>query len=237
MVAAFAGRTRTRFHRSPAVSTRRTDASHHRHPLPHAGAGKEGALLACASCHMPTRTYMVVDRRHDHSFRIPRPDLSVSLGTPNACNDCHTDKSAQWAAAAIESWHGGERKGFQNYAETFHAAWTEQTNAEAMLSAVAADRNTPAFVRSGALAELAPRPSSATISLARSALSDPDPMVRIGALDAPSGVPTGQLWPVVSPLLSDSNRGARIRAVALLAVVPTAKPAAGPSRTIRGRRS
>jgi hypothetical protein len=33
---------------------------------------------------MPVRTYMVVDRRHDHGFRVPRPDLSVKLGTPNA---------------------------------------------------------------------------------------------------------------------------------------------------------
>jgi len=41
--------------------------------------------LACASCHMPERTDIVVDRRHDHSFRVPRPDLSARLGTPNAC--------------------------------------------------------------------------------------------------------------------------------------------------------
>src|SRR5262249_24099013 len=60
--------------------------------------------LPCASCHMPSRTYMVVDRRHDHSFRVPRPDLSATLGTPNACNDCHSDKSAAWAATAIEGW-------------------------------------------------------------------------------------------------------------------------------------
>ena len=38
---------------------------------------------------MPTRDYMVVDPRHDHSMRIPRPDLSVAIGTPNACNNCH----------------------------------------------------------------------------------------------------------------------------------------------------
>ena len=49
--------------------------------------------LSCASCHMPARTYMVVDERHDHSFRVPRPDVSAKLGTPNACNDCHGDKS------------------------------------------------------------------------------------------------------------------------------------------------
>src|SRR5262245_30704168 len=48
--------------------------------------------IGCASCHMPARKYMVVDTRHDHSFRIPRPDISVKLGTPNACTDCHADK-------------------------------------------------------------------------------------------------------------------------------------------------
>ena len=34
--------------------------------------------LSCASCHMPERTYMVVDRRHEHGFRVPRPDVSAS---------------------------------------------------------------------------------------------------------------------------------------------------------------
>src|SRR5262249_27010252 len=86
------------------------------HPRPNqAGEGREGAPLACASCHMPARTYMVVDRRHDHGFRVPRPDLSVKLGTPNACTDCHADKSAEWAAAAIERWYGPQRKGFQKF--------------------------------------------------------------------------------------------------------------------------
>jgi predicted CXXCH cytochrome family protein len=188
--------------------------SHHRH------AGVEPPL-ACASCHMPVRTYMVVDQRHDHSFRIPRPDLSVTLGTPNACNDCHKDRPAEWAAEAIERWHGPDRKGFQKYAEAFHAAWADQTEAAALLSAVASNGNTPAFARASALSELASRLSSSNVDLARSGLSDPDPVVRIGALEMLENVPAAQLWPLVSPLLHDSNRGVRIRAVALLAVVPT----------------
>ncbi len=32
---------------------------------------------------------MDVDKRRDHSLRVPRPDLSVELGTPNACSSCH----------------------------------------------------------------------------------------------------------------------------------------------------
>jgi predicted CXXCH cytochrome family protein len=180
------------------------------------------AAVACASCHMPTRTYMVIDPRHDHSLRIPRPDLSVKLGTPNTCNDCHTDKSAEWAASAIESWYGPNREGFQNYASALHAAWTDQPDAAKLLAAVAADGNTPAFARASALTDLAPRLSPSNGNLARVALSDPDPMVRIGALDMLEGVPAAQIWPLASPLLSDPSRGVRIRAVSLLAVVPTA---------------
>jgi Flp pilus assembly protein TadD len=190
-------------------------ATHHRH---------EGANppLACASCHMPARTYMVVDRRHDHSLRIPRPDLSVRLGTPNVCNDCHADKSAQWSASAVEGWYGPQRKGFQNYAEAFQAAWTDRADAAALLGAIAANPGIPGFVRASALTGLASHLSPASIELARSGLADPDPMVRLGALDMLAAAPAAQIWPVVAPLLSDSNRGVRIRAAALLAAVPSA---------------
>lgn len=56
--------------------------SHHHHQ-----PGTAGAM--CVDCHMPERTYMDVDPRRDHSLRVPRPDLSVKLGTPNACSGCH----------------------------------------------------------------------------------------------------------------------------------------------------
>ena len=178
--------------------------------------------VACASCHMPIRTYMVVDPRHDHSLRVPRPDLSAKLSTPNACNDCHSDKSAQWAATAVEGWFGPNREGFQNYAEAFHASWADQPDAARLLAAVAADPSAPAFARASALTDLAPFLSSTNIAAAREALSDPDPMVRIGALDMLENVPANQVWPLASPLLSDRSRGVRIRAASLLAVLPTA---------------
>jgi tetratricopeptide (TPR) repeat protein len=54
---------------------------------------KDGSTGAsCVECHMPETTYMVIDPRRDHSMRIPRPDLSVEIGTPNACTRCHIDK-------------------------------------------------------------------------------------------------------------------------------------------------
>ena len=57
--------------------------------------GSTGAQ--CINCHMPTRMYMVIDERRDHSFRVPRPDLSVELGTSNACNNCHTKPDETFA--------------------------------------------------------------------------------------------------------------------------------------------
>ena len=68
------------------------DVSEHHHHQP----GSTGAQ--CVNCHMPTKNFMVVDARRDHSIRIPRPDLSVALGTPNACTQCHAGSSAEWAA-------------------------------------------------------------------------------------------------------------------------------------------
>ena len=183
--------------------------------------------LGCPACHMPARTYMVVGPRHDHSLRIPRPDLSVRLGTPNACNVCHADKTAEWAADAVQSWHGPERKGFQHYAEAFHDAWSDRANAATLLAAAASDLGTPGFARAGALAELAASLSASNVGLAKSGLADPDPMVRIGALDMLGSAQAEEIWPLAAPLLSDPVRGVRVRAADLLAVVPpTRQPAA-----------
>jgi len=185
--------------------------------------GHDGSPPACASCHMPTRTYMVIDERHDHSFRIPRPDLTVKLGTPNTCNGCHADKSPEWAAASIERWHGPNRKGFQTFAPALHAAWTGKADAARLLAQVAADRGTPAIARASALGELGSRLTPSAMPLVRSSLADPDPMVRIGALDVLEGVPLAQRWPLAAALLEDPVKGVRTRAAYVLAAVETAR--------------
>jgi predicted CXXCH cytochrome family protein len=200
------------------------EAAAHRH---HADVSPP---LSCASCHMPERRYMVVDRRHDHGFRIPRPDLSVQTGTPNACNDCHRDKSPAWAAQQVETWFGAQRRGFQTHAAAFHAAWSEAADAQTLLAAIAGSGDAPGIVRASALAEL-PTPD---VNLIRHGLPDPDPLVRLGALDGLEAIPADQLWPLASAQLSDPVRGVRIRAAELLASVPAARqPAADRERFAR----
>ena len=123
---------------APTTVTRASSPRAHLRVLPHAGPHLHGGRS-------PARSQLP----------CPAPDLSAKLGTPNACNDCHADKPAAWAASAIEGWHGPARKGFQTYAEAFHAARANQANAAALLAAVASDRNAPAFARASALSELA----------------------------------------------------------------------------------
>lgn len=180
----------------------------------------------CISCHMPARTYMVVDTRHDHSFRIPRPDLSVRDGTPNACNDCHADKPADWAAAAIARWHPGPRKGFQNWGEAFHDARAGEPEAREKLMRLAADPQAPGLVRATAVNELLRFPSLASEEAIREALADPDPMVRVAALRAQAGLPADQRWRRAGTLLADPSPAVRIEAAELLADIPPAPLAA-----------
>jgi hypothetical protein len=103
---------------------------------------------------MPQRNYMVVDPRRDHSFRVPRPDLSVKLGTPNACNVCHSDKNPQWAANAFGKWYKPGESPQQGYTEALHAGRMGEPAGETKLAAVAQQISLPAIARATALAEL-----------------------------------------------------------------------------------
>ena len=113
------------------------------------------AGASCAECHMPPRTYMVVDPRHDHSMRIPRPDLSVKLATPNACNNCHQDKDANWADQQVKAWYGDKPETFQAYAPALHAARQDEAGAGNALAALIRDTQTPDIARATALSAMA----------------------------------------------------------------------------------
>jgi Tfp pilus assembly protein PilF len=187
--------------------------SHHRHAA-------DSPAAECAACHMPVRTYMVVDDRHDHGFRVPRPDLSLTLGTPNACNDCHGDQSAAWAADAVTRWHGPQRKGLQNFAPALAAARNVQLNAPQLLSEVAADKTQPAIARATALGELSPWLSPARFPILNRGLDDPDPLVRIGALQGLAGMPPERRWATAGPMLDDPVRAVRMAVVGFLLALP-----------------
>ncbi len=188
----------------------------------HTGHAAGANAPDCISCHMPVRTYMVVDRRHDHSFRIPRPDISARIGTPNACNDCHRDQSAAWAEAAIERWHGKVRHGTQNWGEALHLARAGDPAARAMLLALAEDKAVPSVARATVVNEMQRLPSAAVDTVTVHALLDADPLVRIAALRGERGLPADTRWQRANKLLSDPVAAVRGEAALLLADQPRA---------------
>jgi predicted CXXCH cytochrome family protein len=187
--------------------------SHHHH--------KDGSTGArCVACHMPVKTYMQVDPRHDHAFRVPRPDESLRFGTSNACSECHTDKDAAWAAAAVERWFGPERKGFQTWTETFAAARDHKVEANALLLKLATNSGAPSIARATAFESLAEYPSREAVTAAHRSLADADPLVRVAALRTLRILPVEQSWPLAHGLLTDPIRGVRIEAASLLSAIP-----------------
>lgn len=212
----------------PSLTPKVYDApAHHFHE-----PGSTGA--ECKSCHMIERVYMGIDGRRDHSFRVPRPDLSVALATPNACNDCHDDRSAEWAADAVASWYPDSSRRGAPVASTFAAAWRGAGGARtaARLVEVALSRDLSGIVRASALAALMPYASPEVADLTKALLRDEDPLLRMAAVALQRQVPTGLRLRRVAPLLEDPVKAVRIAAVrGLLDLLAGgyAPPAAGPA--------
>jgi predicted CXXCH cytochrome family protein len=180
-------------------------------------AGSVGAR--CVSCHLPDTTYMQIDPRHDHSIRIPRPDLSVSLGVPNACNRCHTNRDAQWAATQVRDWYKHTPQGFQRFAGAFDADDRHERGAADSLTAVATDVSEPAIVRASAVARLARQPEPAAVQAAQSWSRDKSPLIRLAALQLVETFQPDERLAIAAPLLDDSTRAVRQEAAWLLAPV------------------
>ena len=187
--------------------------AHHFHQLGSAGA-------RCVECHMPTRTYMVIDARRDHSIRIPRPDLSAKIGTPNACTNCHTDKSAQWALDAVDKWYGHTPVGFQRFAEALDTGSAGAPGAQKLLAQLVADREQPAIARASALSMLNAYAPASTDDAIRAGVADESALVRRGAAEAMSNTEPAASASVLAPLLGDPVRDVRIETAGVLAGLP-----------------
>ena len=140
-----------------------------------------GSGAECVQCHMPERPYMVIDYRADHSFRIPRPDLSIKLGTPNACNRCHVDQTNQWSDEYITKWYGPGRRA--HYGTIIAEGRKRSAQAQKDLIRLASDSLYPVIVRSTALSLLSAYPAQETTRAYALALMDDEALIRWTAVD------------------------------------------------------
>jgi tetratricopeptide (TPR) repeat protein len=166
---------------------------------------------------------MVVDGRRDHSFRVPRPDLSVRLGTPNACTDCHEDRNAQWADEWVGRWYGAGRRTGWHYADAIAAGRQHTRGSEDALMRAAFDTAVPAIARATAVSLLPSNPGPRTLEGIERAARDSDDLVRRAAAEALQSVDPASRLRIGRPLLDDSIRTVRLPAVSALAAVPAAQ--------------
>jgi Tfp pilus assembly protein PilF len=163
---------------------------------------------------------MVVHVRRDHSFRVPRPDNSVAYGTPNACSQCHKDKSAKWAAEAVTRWYGPDRGKGPEFVQAIDAGRRGRLDADKLLAALIADPAQPGITRATALSLLSQYLTPASIPAVQAALVDSDALVRRGAVASVELLPPQGRAQLVAPLLVDPIRAVRIEAARLLAGTP-----------------
>jgi len=181
-----------------------SSAEHHNHEVD----------VQCVDCHMTSTTYMGIDDRRDHSFRIPRPDLTLSTGSPNACNQCHDDQNASWAFDAVQEWYGDNDK--PHYAEAIHAGRTRSPSANELLISAISNDDYPGIARATALTLLRPPYSGDIVAEIRQSLANPDSLIRSAALSALSSAAPELIVEWGVQLLADSVRSVRIEAARIL---------------------
>jgi Tfp pilus assembly protein PilF len=187
---------------------------------------KEGKVLfevgtgaECVQCHMPGRYYMGIDYRPDHSFRIPRPDLSIKLGTPNACNRCHGDKTNQWSDQYITKWYGPGRRA--HYGTIIAAGRRQQTEAHQDLIKLAGDPLYPVIVRATALSLLSAYPGDENNQAFELALMDEEALIRRTAVDYLNVFDPKRQTKLLAAMLYDPVKAVRIEAARRLTEIPS----------------
>lgn len=201
--------------RFPSLQAKQYDSpEHHFHKQ-----GSDGAK--CINCHMPATTYMEVDPRRDHSFKIPNPALSLKINTPNACNSCHGDKSIEWAQEVMAEWYGSKPLTGQSYGELIYSTRNGDGGALPGIVKLINDPDTPAIQTATLVEELVkyfPEPTAIESSVA--SLKHPDPLVRATATSNLDQIPAQYRLPLVTPLLDDPITAVRIESGRVAAVIP-----------------
>lgn len=187
--------------------------AHHAHEPGSAGA-------RCVECHMPDKVYMGVDWRRDHSMRVPRPDLSLVTGSPNACTQCHEDKDDSWALAALDR-QGVARKASRGHpAQAFHQAQRGDIRSLPSLKSIIDDEDATPILRASAvnhLSRLGPPDMAQTAAML---LGAKDPLLRASAARTTGLLQPRQRYLMLRTLIDDPVLDVRMAVARQLAIMP-----------------
>lgn len=173
-------------------------------------AGSPGGQ--CVACHMP-RQDGPGGPRHDHSFRIPRPDLAASTGAPDTCTTCHTDRDSTWAAQTLARHFPASTHRGPHYGPVLARARRGAAAQDAALTDLALEPSLPGIVRATALSLLCEQTPPALADRIAPLLHDPDPLIRAAAAGTQRTVAPAERAQRLAPLLSDPMQSVRLAAV------------------------
>ncbi len=172
----------------------------------------------CINCHMPQKTYMGNDNRRDHSFRIPRPDQSITYQTPNTCISCHNQKSNLWASNAIRKWYGPTRR--YHFSDDLLPGSLLNNKSESHLLKLLGDTSQPEIARATAAFYLGNIRTQNSVLGLLNALNDLQPMIRYHSLRSLENFPA-EIWiTAAQKCLTDKVRAVRIAAADLYHQLP-----------------
>ncbi|MPW35943.1 deca-heme c-type cytochrome [Vibrio sp. B1Z05] len=158
----------------------------------------------CSSCHMVEQNYMQVDWRKDHSFQIPRPELSDKTGAPNACTNCHQDQSNQWASEHLNQWFERDEKlTNSHFSLAFSEAESGNNSTNQALADIALDEDQAFIIRASALSRMQYFADSYSLNAINKLFNHPNQYIRQGVLDALIPQPIAQQKLVLKQLLND----------------------------------
>ena len=165
----------------------------------------------CVNCHMPETTYMGVDDRRDHSFKIPRPHLSIKYDTPHACQQCHDDKSDKWAADSLKKLHG-EAKNLSKGEQLFMQLLADYYLPLAKHIELINDKSLNEIKRASAIMLLPNSTRELPLQYAKTLAISEENLIRLAFAQIAYILPVNQLSDVLSPLLKDKYRAIRVAA-------------------------
>jgi Tfp pilus assembly protein PilF len=141
--------------------------------------------------------------------------MSVTYATPNACNNCHQDKPAKWAADAVVKWYGPKRK--YSYVEDLIPGSRLNNQSEPHLLRLLQDSTTPNIIKATALNYLGATPFPNGMSALMESLSSPDAQIRYEALRSLQAYPKNNMnLGAIAAMLKDKVRAVRIAAADLV---------------------
>ncbi len=182
---------------------------HTNHPAASTGA-------SCVGCHMPHAAQGVKSTMRDHTMSIPEPENTVRYGVPNACNECHTGKTPEWALENVERWYPGRTPRPRLRATAFALARKGDARAVNPLVRLANDPSENPEIRATAAGFLGRFPGDVSTRMLIALAKDKEPMVRLEAARSLAGVQTLLSARALAELLDDPYRSVRVQAAASL---------------------